>query len=170
MATAKKVESVEDAWDKEPAPDWVAERTQPSKNRPCNFTLKGKGSSDSWLVIYYDTTEDAIDVLEDPRLDDLMDKIAEKNEEFQLRFKGSASFSKPASKPASGGWNKPAAKSYGKSEPSYDDNFDCEHGERTWVDKGSWRAWMCPADRNDPSKCDPLWANEDGSIQTKKRR
>lgn len=167
----KKSEPVEiDDWSdkQDAAPDWAAERTAPSKARPCNFTLKGKGSSDSWLVIYYDTTEDALEVLEDPRLDDLMDAIAAKNEEFQGRFKASGGFSKPAAK-SSGGWGgkKPAAKASRSSEPTYSDDYDCEHGERDWVSKGTWQAWMCPSDDRD-DKCDPLWANKDGSLQKKR--
>lgn len=167
VATAKaKVDTTEDPWKNGTKEESFLEKISPSKNRPCNFTLKGKGQSDSWLVIYYDTIQDALDILDDPQLEELMDKIAEKNSEFVARFGGSNSFSKPAAK-SSGGWG--AKKSYSRSEPEYDDAYDCKHGEREWVDKGTWRAWMCPEeDRN--KKCEPLWANPDGSLQPKKRR
>lgn len=37
----------------------------------------------------------------------------------------------------------------------------CDHGDRVWVTgtsaKGPWKAWMCSADKNDPTKCKPEW-------------
>lgn len=37
----------------------------------------------------------------------------------------------------------------------------CDHGDRVWVTgssaKGPWKAWMCPAEKNDPTKCKPEW-------------
>lgn len=139
--------------------------------RRSNFTLKGKGQSDSWLVVYFSDIQDGLELINSPELDELMDAIAEKNEEFQSRFKGASAPSRGASAGRSSGgssWGKkPAAKSY-NSEPEYDEAWDCEHGEREWVDKGTWRAWMCSSqDRDD--KCGPLWANKDGSLQEKRK-
>lgn len=172
VTTAKaKVDTAEDPWKNGTKEESFLDKIASKDNRPNNFTLKGKNQSDSWMVIYYDTIQDALDILDDPQLEELMDKIAEKNSEFAARFGGSSSFSKPAAK-SSGGWGakKPAAKkSYSRSEPEYDDAYDCEHGEREWVDKGTWRAWMCPTEDRD-DKCEPLWANADGSLQPKKRR
>lgn len=37
----------------------------------------------------------------------------------------------------------------------------CVHGEREYVSKvgtkGPWQAWMCPAKKDDPTKCEPQW-------------
>lgn len=37
----------------------------------------------------------------------------------------------------------------------------CPHGLRQYKSgagaKGPWKAWMCPAQRDDPSKCSPEW-------------
>lgn len=37
----------------------------------------------------------------------------------------------------------------------------CQHGQKTAKSgssaKGPWKAWMCPAPKNDPSQCKPDW-------------
>ncbi len=37
----------------------------------------------------------------------------------------------------------------------------CNHGARVFKSgtgkKGPWSAWMCPAQREDPSRCEPIW-------------
>lgn len=37
----------------------------------------------------------------------------------------------------------------------------CVHGPRQYKSgagaKGPWQGWMCPAQRNDPTKCEPQW-------------
>ncbi len=37
----------------------------------------------------------------------------------------------------------------------------CNHGPRVWKtgtsSKGAWKAWMCGAQQNDPTKCSPEW-------------
>lgn len=32
----------------------------------------------------------------------------------------------------------------------------CPHGPMVYKDGGSWQAYMCPAQRNDPSRCQPI--------------
>lgn len=163
----KKVEVDDDPWvEKEdakqtPAPgDLVFDRDR------LTITLKaGTGYDAPWLVYHAASVDEGIDFLSHERYDELADLTARKGKELAKAFGGSAPAAKPAA--SSGGWGakKPAAK------PAVsDDAPECEHGERTWVDKGAWRAWMCPAERDDPSKCDPIWANPDGSPQPAKKR
>ena len=37
----------------------------------------------------------------------------------------------------------------------------CSHGARVWKAgtgaKGPWSAWMCAAQKGDPSRCEPVW-------------
>jgi hypothetical protein len=132
-------------------------------------TLKaGTGYDAPWLVFHANSVDEALESLQHEKLDELMDLTARKGKELAKAFGGSTGFSKPAAS-ASTGFKKPATK-----KPAYDvdsDTHECEHGERDWVTgrsgKGPWQAWMCPADKNDPSKCDPLWANKDGSLQNR---
>lgn len=35
----------------------------------------------------------------------------------------------------------------------------CTHGYRKPVAKGNWKAWFCPTDQGDPSKCEPIWVD-----------
>jgi len=32
----------------------------------------------------------------------------------------------------------------------------CPHGQMTLKEGATWKAWMCPAPKNDPSKCQPI--------------
>lgn len=162
----KKPEVQEDTW-AEPTPTNPVTVVQGSGDREwASITFKaGTGYNAPWLVLKPSSMEEAQGMVNHEDLSELLDQIARKNKEFEKAFGGAPAVSKPAA--SSGGWGakKPAAK------PAVsDDAPECEHGERTWVDKGAWRAWMCPAERDDPSKCDPIWANEDGSPQPAKKR
>jgi hypothetical protein len=167
MVTKAKIDTTEDVWEsgtKETSPDWVP---QEALRQVGTITLKG-GSADSWVVFHPTSIEHGLELLNHESLSDLLELAAQREAEFARHIKTAkgAGFSKPA---ASTGFKKPAAKA-----PVYDedsDTYDCEHGERTWVTgrsgKGPWQAWMCPADKNDRTKCDPLWANKDGSLQNR---
>jgi hypothetical protein len=163
----KKVEPTEDPWeDDKPS---VIEHVGNPDREFLTVTLKaGTGFDAPWLVFHTSSVTEALESLQHDDLDELMDLTARRGKELAKAFGGSAGFSKPSAG-GSTGYKKPAAK-----KPVYDedsDTYDCEHGERTWVTgrsgKGPWQAWMCPADKNDPSKCDPLWANKDGSLQNR---
>lgn len=171
MATKKLSDVIEhdDPWEngtKETSPDWVPRE---EVRQVGTITLKGGAGADSWVVFHPTSIEHALELLNHDQLSDLLELAAQREAEFVRHIKTAkgAGFSKPAA--ASTGFKKPAAK-----KPVYDedsDTYECEHGERTWVTgrsgKGPWQAYMCPADKNDPTKCDPLWANKDGSLQNR---
>ena len=166
----KKVESTEDPWEDTDKVDVQAEyANRPSEREFLTVTLKaGTGYDAPWLVFHANSVAEALESLKHEDLDELMDLTARKGKELAKAFGGSAGFSKPAGT-ASTGFKKPTAK-----KPVYDedsDTYECEHGPREWVSKkgakGFWYAYMCPADSNDPSRCSPLWANKDGSLQNR---
>ena len=60
-----------------------------------------------------------------------------------------------AAAPVTGPPSKQTAPPSGSVVPS------CGHGARVWKSgtgkKGPWSAWMCPAPREDSSRCEPVW-------------
>lgn len=166
MAVKKPVETTEDPWENASIDVQAELANKPSDRDFLTVTLKaGTGYDAPWLVFHANSVSEALEALQDEQLDELMDLTARKGKELAKAFGGSAGFSKPAGSTSSG-YKKPAAKQ-AVSEP--DEAPECDHGERNWVTgrsaKGPWYAWMCPADKNDRSKCDPMWANKDGSVQ-----
>jgi hypothetical protein len=164
----KKVNEEPDVWADDEKPAVVEHMGKPDRDGIVVTSKAGAGFEVPWIVLHATDIKDAIEQLNSDEYTELMDLTSRKAKEFTKAFGGSAGFSKPAAT-ASSGFKKPAAK-----KPVYDedsDTYECEHGERTWVTgrsgKGPWQAWMCPADKNDPSKCDPLWANKDGSLQNR---
>jgi len=168
----KKVNEEPDVWadDEKPA---VVEHVGNSDRDGAVITLKaGTGFDAPWIVLHATSPQDAIAQMTDDSWDELKDLTVRKAKEFAKAFGGSAGFSKPAAS-ASTGFKKPAAKK-SSSGPEYDedsDTYSCDHGEMVWKTgksgRGSWYAYMCPAGQNDPSKCDPAWANKDGSLQNR---
>lgn len=137
------------------------------------ISLKGGSGTQAWIVGHFNSVEEAVDVFNNPEWEELIKLTVERGNELQEAYGGSSKPAARASAGRSGGsWgskSKPAEKSYSRSSgPQYKDEYDCDHGERDWVAKGTWQAWMCPSDDKD-DKCDPLWANKDGSLQTKRR-
>jgi len=162
----KKVNEEPDAWADDEKTVAAPSYTDPNREF-LTVTLKaGTGYDAPWLVFHANSVDEALESLQHDKLDELMDLTARKGKELAKAFGGSTGFSKPAAAPFSG-YKKPAAK-----KPAYDedsDTYSCEHGERAWVTgrsgKGPWYAYMCPADKDDPSKCRPLWAKKDGTVQ-----
>lgn len=166
MAVKKPVETTEDPWEDGTKGDALILHTEDPNREFLTVTLKaGTGYDAPWLVFHANSVEEALESLQHDQLDELMDLTARKGKELAKAFGGSTGYSKPAGSTSSG-YKKPAAKQ-AVSEP--DEAPECDHGERNWVTgrsaKGPWYAWMCPADKNDRSKCDPMWANKDGSVQ-----
>ena len=170
----KKVNEESDPWEDTDKVDVQAEyANRPSEREFLTVTLKaGTGYDAPWLVFHANSVAEALESLKHEDLDELMDLTARKGKELAKAFGGSAGFSKPAAA-ASTGFKKPAAKKYSDG-PVYDEDTDtclCEHGPMTWKTgksgKGPWYAYMCPAAQNDPSKCEPAWANKDGSLQNR---
>lgn len=70
----------------------------------------------------------------------------------------------PAGPPQPAGWNPgpPGVPGPPRPAPSAGPQAPtCPHGTRKFISKvgpkGPWAAYMCPAAKEDPSKCEPLW-------------
>lgn len=163
----KKPEPQEDTWADATEGDALVLHTEDPNRDFLTVTLKaGTGYDAPWLVFHANSVDEALESLQHDKLDELMDLTARKGKELAKAFGGSQGFSKPAAS-SGGGWKKPAVKQ-AVSEPD-EEGPECDHGVRNWVTgrsaKGPWQAWMCPAEKNDRTKCDPIWANKDGSPQ-----
>lgn len=62
--------------------------------------------------------------------------------------------------PAQPHYQPPAAPA-APAEPQGDPNTTCKHGNRVYrtgqSSKGQWAAWFCPAQKGDPTQCEPKW-------------
>lgn len=169
MAVKEPVETTEDPWDKEDSGRVVEHLGSPDRDGMVVTVKAGTGFDAPWLVLHADSVEDAISKMQDDSWDELADLTARKAKAFAATFSGPKAAPK-APVASSGGWG--AKKAPAKvQEPS--EGPDCDHGERDWVTGnskfGEWYAWMCPAEKDDPSKCDPIWAKADGSPKPPKR-
>lgn len=67
----------------------------------------------------------------------------------------------PSSQPSWGGQGSGAATPPPAQQQTQGPGPVCAHGPMEWKTgtsaKGPWKAWMCPAGKNDPYKCDPQW-------------
>ena len=162
----KKPEAQTDTW-AEPTERVVEHVAKPERDGVVVTSKAGTGFDAPWIVLHAVDIQDAINQFNSDEYTELMDLAARKSKEFAKAFGGSAGTSKPAA--SSGGWGaKKLAAKQSVSEPD-EEGPECDHGVRNWVTgrsaKGPWQAWMCPAEKNDRSKCDPIWANKDGSPQ-----
>lgn len=166
MVTKKEAPEV-DPWEDATEGNAPVLHTEDPNRDFLTVTLKAGGGYDTpWLVFHANSVEEALASLKHDDLDELMDLTARKAKEFAKAFGGPQSASKPS---AGGSWgNKKPAPKQAVSEPD-EEGPECDHGVRNWVTgrsaKGPWFAWMCPAEKNDRTKCDPIWANKDGSPQ-----
>ena len=70
--------------------------------------------------------------------------------------------SSPQPAPAATGWGAaPAAPAPAAAPAAFAQAAvpQCQHGPRQPVAKSNWKAWFCPTEKGDPTKCDPIFVD-----------
>lgn len=166
MVTAKKMPELSDPWEDKEETSTPAPIVVQSGDGKLTVTLKaGPGFEVPWIVRHANTVAEAVEFMQDPQLDELMDLTARKAKEFAKAYGGSQAAPK-ASGGGSWGNKTPAAPAASGGAVEWDaeaEEYTCNHGGATQRKgesaKGPWTGYFCPQPKGSPDQCSPKFLN-----------